>query len=803
MLKLQDFRQNVKGLSDLLTYAVFVDNGIILQKDGSFLAAFEYEGQDTASISDNELEYLVLQVSNAIKYLGTGYCIHVDAIRSSKMAYPDKSLGFFPDKVTQMIDDERREFFGSGLCFKTRNVLSITYKPEKLLTKISKKSSYERNFQKDLQEFKNTLATIQDFLSPVLVLSRLEEYEFQYDEQTSFIQSDLLTHINQCITNEFQLFRLPSIPMYLDSLIGSADLIGGNCLKIGNKHIKVISVDGFPTESYPCILRCFDSVSFELRFNTRFISLDQYQAEKEIESYVKDWNSQVVSLKDQILNNKNPKLNQDALAMREDAEYAKVQVKSGDLGAGYISTTILIFDEDLEVLEYKARDVRKVLQSLGFACRFEEVNAMEAYLGSLPGNSYTNIRRPMIKTDNLADLLPLSSVYVGEQYNPCPFYPEGSRSLAVFTTDNTTPFWFNLHNRDLAHTAILGPTGTGKSTLIGIIVAQFFAYENAQVFAFDKGNSLLPLCLGAGGSHYEIGVGDELCFCPLQNVSVENSGEMAFCEEWIETLLELQNYKITPKTRNEIHDAMIKLSNQPEHMRSITDFINLVQNLEIKEAIMPYTRNGTYNNLVDADNDTLGLSRFCVFEMEEIMGMGDKILIPILTYIFHRIQKSLNGQPSLLILDEAWIMLGHSVFKEKIREWLKVLRKANCGVVLATQSLTDLENSGLISVIAESCPTKILLANPNAVHSQQYSLYTQLGLNDKEIGIISQKAQPKKDYYLVNNYGRRLVQLALGKKTLSFIGVSDKESIKRIKELRAEYGADNWQEQWLMERGAL
>ncbi len=622
------------------------------------------------------------------------------------------------------------------------------------------------------------------------------------DETHSIMQSDLFTHINQCITGEFQLVQVPRTPMYLDSILGNEDLIGGFAPKIGNKFIRAISIDGFPQESYPIMLRSFDSVPFELRFNTRYFCMDNFEAVKEVEGYVKGWNSQVLSFFDKLFNNPRARVNQDALNMKEDAEYVKQEVQAGDISVGYMSGTIIMLDENESLLEDKAREIRRVLQTLGFTCRFETINAMEAYLGSLPGNTYANIRRPVIKTDNLADLLPLSTVYVGEPYNPCPFYPHGSRPLAVFTTDNTTPFWFNIHNGDLGHTMILGPTGTGKSTLLGIIAAQFRAYKDAQIFVFDKGNSMFPLCIASGGSHYEIGVGEDLCFCPLQNVD-EGATEMAFCEEWVSMLLELQKYEISPSAKNEIHEAMTKLASQPQNMRSITNFMYLVQKKKIKEGLMPYTEKGTYNNLIDATDDTLGISPFIVFEMEEIMNMGDKILIPILTYIFHRIEKALKGQPSLLILDEAWVMLGHPVFRAKIREWLKVLRKANCAVVLATQSLSDAKNSGIMDVLVESCPTKILLANQNATQEEQYKLYKEIGLNDKEIGIISKVAQPKKDYYLINSYGRRLVQLALGKKTLSFIGASDKESIKRIKELRAEYGADSWQEQWLMERGAL
>lgn len=240
MLRLRDFRQNVKGLSDLLPYAVLIEEGIILQKDGSFLAAFEYTGRDTDSATDEELEYLVLQVNNAIKNLGTGYCLHIDAIRSFKQAYPGKELGFFPDKVTRLIDDERRDFFGSDVCFQTRNVLSVTYKPNAYIG--------EKNIlEKGLDIFKKTLETLYDSLSTVLTLTRLTEYEFMLDETHSIMQSDLFTHINQCIAGEFQLVQVPRTPMYLDSILGNEDLIGGFAPKIGNKFIRAISIDGFPT----------------------------------------------------------------------------------------------------------------------------------------------------------------------------------------------------------------------------------------------------------------------------------------------------------------------------------------------------------------------------------------------------------------------------------------------------------------------------------------------------------------------------------------------------------------------------
>ena len=147
-------------------------------------------------------------------------------------------------------------------------------------------------------------------------------------------------------------------------------------------------------------------------------------------------------------------------------------------------------------------------------------------------------------------------------------------------------------------------------------------------------------------------------------------------------------------------------------------------------------------------------------------------------------------------------MLGHPVFRAKIREWLKVMRKANCAVVLATQSLSDAKASGILDVLSESCPTKIFLPNIAARQEGQRELYSGMGLNETQLNIIASSV-PKRDYYLVSPQGRRRVQLALGPQTLAFVGASDKDSIARIRALSGQYGANGWQQVWLKERGAL
>src|SRR5207302_4401761 len=104
----------------------------------------------------------------------------------------------------------------------------------------------------------------------------------------------------------------------------------------------------------------------------------------------------------------------------------------------------------------------------------------------------------------------------------CPFYPAKSPPLLYAATTGSTPFRFNLHSGDIGHTFMVGPPGSGKSTFLGFIVAQFFRYPRAQVFAFDKGYSLEVLTRACGGEFYDLGGdNDGLSFFSLAGLTDE------------------------------------------------------------------------------------------------------------------------------------------------------------------------------------------------------------------------------------------------------------------------------------------
>ncbi|PYE92946.1 type IV secretion system protein VirB4 [Rhizobium sp. PP-F2F-G38] len=807
MAALKQFRTTGPSFADLVPYAGLVDNGILLLKDGSLMAGWYFAGPDAESATDLERNELSRQINAILSRLGSGWMIQVEAIRVPTIDYPSEDRCHFPDSVTRAIDAERRaQFRREQAHFESRHTIILTHRPlESKKSRLSKyiysdKESRKKTYADTvLVIFKNAVREIEQYLASTLSIRRMETRETTERGGERVVRYDeLLQFIRFCITGENHPVRLPDLPMYLDWL-ATAELQHGLTPKIENRFLGVVAIDGLPAESWPGILGSLDLMPLAYRWSSRFVFLDAEEARQKLERTRKKWQQKVRPFFDQLFQTQSRSVDQDAMTMVAETEDAIAQASSQLVAYGYYTPVVILFDEDREVLQEKAEAIRRLLQAEGFGARIETLNATDAYLGSLPGNWYCNIREPLINTSNLADLVPLNSVWSGSPVAPCPFYPRNSPPL-MQVASGSTPFRLNLHVDDVGHTLIFGPTGSGKSTLLALIAAQFRRYEHAQIFAFDKGNSLLPLTLAAGGNHYDIGGDQEtrerrLSFCPLWDLSTD--GDRAWATEWIETLVAVQGITITPDHRNAISRQVALMG--AAQGRSLSDFVSGVQMREIKDALHHYTVDGPMGQLLDAEEDGLTLRAFQCFEIEELMNLGERSLVPVLTYLFRRIEKRLDGSPSLIILDEAWLMLGHSVFRAKIREWLKVLRKANCAVVLATQSISDAERSGIIDVLKESCPTKICLPNGAAREAGTREFYERIGFNERQIEIVS-NAIPKREYYVATPEGRRLFDMSIGPVALSFVGASGTDDLKRIRALKQEHGHD-WPIHWLESRG--
>ena len=802
MVALKRFRHSGPSFSDLLPYAALIDNGTLLLKDGSLMAGWYFAGPDSESSTDFERNEISRQINAILARLGSGWMIQVEAVRVPATAYPARNNCYFPDKVSALIDEERRKRFeAADGHYESQHAIILTYRePEKRKSGLVKyvysddESRATTFADRALDHFRRSIREFEQYMGNVVSIRRMVTQEIEERGGSRIAKyDDLFQFARFCIVGENHPVRLPDIPMYLDFVV-TAEFHHGLSPLVDNRYLAVVAIDGFPAESWPGILNSLDLMPLTYRWSSRFVFLDSVEARQRLERTRKKWLQKVRPFMDQLFQTNSGAIDQDAALMVAETEDAIAEANSQLVAYGYYTPVIVMFDDDEARLREKTEGVRRLIQAEGFAARIETLNATEAFLGSLPGNWYANIREPLINTRNLANLVPLNSVWSGSPVAPCPFYPDGSPPL-MQVASGSSPFRLNLHSGDVGHTLIFGPTGSGKSTLLALIAAQFRRYSRAQLFAFDKGKSMYPLTVAVGGDHYDVGAGEALTFCPLSQL--DDDGDKAWAAGWLETLVELQGVKVTPDHRNAIAKQIELMA--ASSRRSLSDFVSGVQMREIKDALRHYTVDGPMGHLLDAEQDGLTLSDFQTFEIEELMNLGDRNLVPVLLYLFRRIEKRLTGAPSLIILDEAWLMLGHPAFREKIREWLKVLRKANCAVVLATQSISDAEKSGIIDVLKESCPTKICLPNGAARESGTREFYERIGFNERQIEIVA-AALPKREYYVASPDGRRLFDMALGPITLSFVGASGKDDIKRIDELRVHHG-DEWPVHWLKQRG--
>ena len=387
-------------------------------------------------------------------------------------------------------------------------------------------------------------------------------------------------------------------------------------------------------------------------------------------------------------------IDSDAANKVVDADDALQSLGTDTVSFGYLTITVTVADRSDAKADEKLRAVERAINGLGLTTIRERMNALEAWLGSLPGHLYANVRQPLVHTLNLAHLMPASSVWAGPTCNQ---HLDGP-PLFFAETKGATPFRFSIHMGDVGHALIVGPTGAGKSVLLAFMALQFRRYPGAQVFIFDKGLSARASLLAMGGRHYRLDLAEGIAFQPLR--AIDALTERSWAAEWIGGILAQLWDVPTPEQKELIWSALGSLASAPPRERTITGLSLLLASNPVKSALLPFTIYGPFGRLLDGAVDDLEASDLTCFEMEQLM-QHPQCVAPVLTYLFHWLEQRFEGRPTLLMLDEAWLYLDQPLFAARIRDWLKTLRKRNVAVVFATQSLADIAGSTIAPAIIE------------------------------------------------------------------------------------------------------
>ena len=764
-------REAYGSSADFLNWSSLVAPGVVVCKDGSFLAGWEVEGLDTESLEPEVLEATLARFARGLTSFQEGDALWMRLDRRPFHVETGQPLSMRNQGVDLLEKDMRAQLISEDLY---HNALHLCWQH---------RPAEEGDVATQVEEFNRLAEAAQARLGSAIRLRRLTVREVERAEGPSVRTDELVDHLAGAVSGRNRSLRVPKFTehLYVDTLLAvdfdQAEL--SEFPVIDGRMCAVLSIEGLPPEYPPEALAELERIEFEYAWVSRFAPQARAKTRATVNTLRKQWRQSAANVSDQIsgTGGGDRDVHADAMAAELDGIIADVG-RNGSI-YGSFSSTLMIFadpDTDLGLFRRKVEAVGSSLQDVGFLMREERHSALEVFLASLPGHSHRRPRDVYVSARNFADLMPLRTLWKGEDYCPSPLFPNRSPSLMLGRSSTGELFRFNLHHGDVGHTMIFGPTSGGKSVLLGAIAGHFLKYNQAQVVYFDKRRSVQRACHVFEGSFVSFEDDAGKGFAPLLDAPLL---VIDWTKEWLNQMLVPEHAKYRSKLLAEVSrvvDNMFETGNFT--LYHVANFLN--------DEGLRATARSYLGGILDAPNagNDITWSALTVFETHELFDKNEAMAVLVLDYIFASVDRRFTGQPTLLIIDEAWAFLKHPIFVKRIQHWLKESRKSNVAVVLATQSLSDVVNSPITPVLLESCYTKIFLPNGGAKTDDASNQYRALGLNTAQIDLVASLV-PKRDYYLVKPGVARVVDFAFGELTLNLIGKTSSRESKAAAEAYA------------------
>jgi type IV secretion system protein VirB4 len=766
----QDYQKKLSkrtAFSEMLGYGFFLNDNTVMMKDGALQAVFKYYGDDIQATIKDRQQLLATRWSQGVtKFFSDNIMIETDLIRQEANQYSHANE--FPDIVSALIDQERAfQFKEQGNVYESIVYITFTYQEPKQTSTKLKKLIYDTDEEiRDKTEKEITsdfTSLLERFINYVSLGDSAKFQRLTGNEYASFL--------NKLMTGQNKNFPRPVLKADLDSHMSVNDFVSSTHPQIGNQFIKMLTIEGYPYDIKSMSFDILNNLPFEFRYHMRYVRLTKSQAKKRLKSLKRSWSSKAIGIKG-IFNQSmgwHVTKNESFQRKADEVEVAMMENDDGYLCHGLICSQLVIYGEDKSDINLRAKEIQAYIENLGFVVREENMHATDAYIGSLVGHGDNCLRNFTQDSMTWSHCLPLSSVYAGEHYCPNPDYPIYSPPLCFALTQGSNIYRFNNFVSDVGHMTVLGPTGSGKTTLIELFLSQHRKYKNSRQIFLGKDNCAEIAVLAHGGSYFSLkdDQQNKLTLSPIANLDTVYDRD--FVRAWLEDCFEINHVKLTAQMRAEIASALELLSKQDRKHRKLS---NLVFQNEVLRKSFQSMNIGAFKAILSGENDNIFTNDCIGFDLTQVMSLKKEVAMPIILAILNTLTlKFQDKKPTLLILDEAWLLLDHPVFTAKLKDWLKTLRKFNVSVIFSSQSLSDVFNSDIASVIIESCPTKIFLPNVEANSSESKQYYQRYSLNQAEIDLIAQ-AMPKSQYYIVQPKGKRLVDIKLSDVALRFLGVN-------------------------------
>jgi type IV secretion system protein VirB4 len=652
-------------------------------------------------------------------------------IRKKKNPYPpgyissDMPYGFpaYLDKI--WVERSRQnESFINELYF------SIIYQPGiniNLLDKFNKKKQKEHWMEKmkDSQEALDEItsrfiAGLQSYSPEILALEEINGLE--YSQPAAFI-SQIVNGLTErkILFNPFQKLSKNIINSRLVFKNKLVEIHQGPQTK---KLASLVSIKEYGPKTWAGLLDSFLQLPFELIISQSYYSI----------------NRQIAMSKMQLQQDRMIQAQDKAISQVIEITEALDRAMSGEIGFGEHHLTVLSLADNEKELESVTSQTMVEISAIGALAVREKVNMEPAFWSQIPGNFKFIARNAIINTNNLAAFNSFHNYPLGKPKNN--FWGE---AVTVLDTTSGTPYYFNFHLRDIGHTTIIGPTGAGKTVLMNFLSAQAQKFR-ARLFFFDKDRGAEIFLRAINGLYTVIDPGKNCGFNPLL---LPDTGEnRIFLLDWLKQLVSSFGQEVTAEEVALLTAAIngnYKLAPKDRRLSNIAPFLGLEGPNSLAGRLAMWHSKGSYAKIFDNEEDSLDFNKASVFGFEMAELLKDKFSLgPVLLYLFHRINLSLDGFPTMIVLDEAWALIDNPIFAPKIKDWLKVLRKLNTFIVFATQSVEDATKSSISDTLIQQTATQIFLPNLKATDVYR----TAFLLTEREHHLIK-TIDPGSRYFLI------------------------------------------------------
>ena len=761
---------------DVLKWGALVAPGVMTCKDGSLLGGWEVAGIDTESLEPGAIAGLLNHLGFALSGMTDGESIWSVFDRRPWVpeSEPEETGHDALDTVTL---ESRALLAGAGVTWSDRLLLFLGWRQET-----------PGSLEEALVGFDEARARFESRLGGVLTVRRLAPEGAGAPCPFCGALTGLLGQ-----SRNAPRFGESDLPVGLDMLLG-ADVRQSRRtgrLTLDGRALAILALEGLPVTYGLAPFERFQDLPCAFTWVTRYEALSAASARRAVRRRQRFWLQGSADLIANIGGESAGRRDLYGDSMAESLNPVLARLSRGEEGHGYHVSLFILQGENRAALEPSLALLRSAADDGHYGLREERANAIPALLSALPGHPQVNPRRAVLRARAMADLMPVRSIWRGHATCPSPKLPAGTPALLEARARTGEHVHVNLHEGDLGHTLLFGPTGAGKSVLLGRIVAAWLRYPDAQVIYFDRQRSIAHACAALGGTFLEPGLPGSSSIAPFAHVRRLGA---SWGLSWLSALAESGlGRRPSPDEAAELRGAVEALSgtDRPK-LRAVWE---IVQSRALRQVLMAWCE-GPESGMFDEDEADVGAALeaapFTVFETHALFESRPAVSMLSLDYIFAETHLRLDGRPTLLVLDEAWSFFAHPLWVDRIRSWLKEGRKLNVAVLMATQSVADAARSELTADLIESCPTKLYLPNPEALTPAARAHYEALSLEPAQIDLVARIA-PKRELYLVQPAGRRVISLPLGAAALSILGRTGADESARALRLRTD-NPDFWKE---------